>query len=426
MLKELVQNADDACATGSYSHPPPSNTRPSCAKPILLFGRPQPLIYSPRCSPHLNLPVTSWSHTAVVKLCYDQRHHDASPDRLLYPGLAEFQGPALLAHNDALFSEEDFISITRIGDSGKEGKRAKVGRFGVGFNSVYHLTDLPSFVSGEHLVLFDPHLRHLRSSAGCEPGRRIKFTHKQAKTLLKGHPSSFSPYEIFDCAIPRPYSGTLFRFPLRTAKQAGASEVSSASYSDADVVKIIELFQAEAPNLLLFLRHVERIETYVWRRGANSPELVSSAHIRNICKKLREERALMSRLPTKGKSLPNSCLLRVTIHSSVDAQDTDWVIAQGFGLAHSKDLAESADMRQLGLTLLPWGGVACRLDPSQAPSPVEGQAFVFLPLPVRTGLPLHVNGFFEVSENRRDIWFGSDMQGAGKARSGMCMPRLQI
>lgn len=26
----------------------------------------------------------------------------------------------------------------------------------VGFNSVYHLTDLPSFVSGKHVVLFDP------------------------------------------------------------------------------------------------------------------------------------------------------------------------------------------------------------------------------------------------------------------------------
>lgn len=39
-------------------------------------------------------------------------------------------------------------------------------RFGLGFNAVYHLTDLPSFVSGQHLVLFDPHAKYLPGAAG--------------------------------------------------------------------------------------------------------------------------------------------------------------------------------------------------------------------------------------------------------------------
>lgn len=34
----------------------------------------------------------------------------------------------------------------------------------------------------------------------------------------------------------------------------------------------------------------------------------------------------------------------------------------------------------------------------------EGLAFCFLPLPLITGLPVHVNGYFELSQNRRDIW----------------------
>ena len=33
------------------------------------------------------------------------------------------------------------------------------GRFGLGFNCVYHFTDVPSFVSGDYLVTFDPHAR---------------------------------------------------------------------------------------------------------------------------------------------------------------------------------------------------------------------------------------------------------------------------
>ena len=48
---------------------------------------------------------------------------------------------------------------------------------------------------------------------------------------------------------------------------------------------------------------------------------------------------------------------------------------------------------------------------------LQGIAACFLPLPVVTGLPVHVNGYFELSSNRRDIWFGSDMAGAGKLRS---------
>ena len=36
-------------------------------------------------------------------------------------------------------------------------------------------------------------------------------------------------------------------------------------------------------------------------------------------------------------------------------------------------------------------------------------------LPVRTGLPVHVNAYFELSSNRRDIWFGGDMAGVLQA-----------
>ena len=36
--------------------------------------------------------------------------------------------------------------------------------------------------------------------------------------------------------------------------------------------------------------------------------------------------------------------------------------------------------------------------------PILGQAFCFLPLPVRTQLPVHANAYWELSANRRDIW----------------------
>ena len=67
----------------------------------------------------------------------DPRHHNI--DRLWLPGLAEFQGSALLSWNNAQFAENDWESISKIHQS------FKVGRFGLGFISIYHIT-------GKHLL----------------------------------------------------------------------------------------------------------------------------------------------------------------------------------------------------------------------------------------------------------------------------------
>jgi hypothetical protein len=55
--------------------------------------------------------------TSRVRLCLDRRTHGQCS--LLAPALAQWQGPALLAYNDAVFTDDDFASISRIGDSKK-------------------------------------------------------------------------------------------------------------------------------------------------------------------------------------------------------------------------------------------------------------------------------------------------------------------
>ena len=77
------------------------------------------------------------------------------------------------------------------------------------------------------------------------------------------------------------------------------------------------------------------------------------------------------------------------------------------------------------LKLIPYGAVAACISrvgqtgqiPESGPSsmegsgvggscfpPIVGKAFCFLPLPVRTMLPVHTNAYWELSANRRDIW----------------------
>ena len=73
----------------------------------------------------------------------------------------------------------------------------------------------------------------------------------------------------------------------------------------------------------------------------------------------------------------------------------------------------AADPGNFHLRLVPWVGVAALVSvDGVTAAPSKGRAFCFLPLPTETGLPVHVNGYFELSSNRRDIWRGDDMAGA--------------
>ena len=87
----------------------------------------------------------------------------------------------------------------------------------MGFNSVYHLTDTPSVVSGESLVVFDPHTSYVPGATLSQPGLRLRF---QGGSMKSTFPDQFLPYEFFGCNMNDSYHGTLFRFPLRAPASA--------------------------------------------------------------------------------------------------------------------------------------------------------------------------------------------------------------
>ena len=75
-----------------------------------------------------------------VKFFIDERSH--GQQNLLYRSLAKFQGPSLLAYNDAVFTDEDWKNIQKLKRSDKRSDPFKVGKFGIGFNSVFHVTGM--------------------------------------------------------------------------------------------------------------------------------------------------------------------------------------------------------------------------------------------------------------------------------------------
>jgi sacsin len=52
------------------------------------------------------------------------------------------KGESLLAFNDGIFREEDWDNIQHLGRSYKKSDPLKVGRFGLGFIAVYHITGI--------------------------------------------------------------------------------------------------------------------------------------------------------------------------------------------------------------------------------------------------------------------------------------------
>ncbi|RYR05986.1 hypothetical protein Ahy_B06g085796 [Arachis hypogaea] len=65
----------------------------------------------------------------TVSLCLDCHFHRC--DSLITNTLVQWQGPAVLAYNDTVFTKEDFVNISMIGGSSKHGQTWKTGRFGV-------------------------------------------------------------------------------------------------------------------------------------------------------------------------------------------------------------------------------------------------------------------------------------------------------
>lgn len=77
----------------------------------------------------------------ATKIVFVLDENTYAEEPLLHGGLQEYQGPALLAYNNRQFSDEDFESLSNIGDSRKIKDPASTGKFGRGFNSVCDFLD---------------------------------------------------------------------------------------------------------------------------------------------------------------------------------------------------------------------------------------------------------------------------------------------
>jgi hypothetical protein len=373
---------------------------------------------------------------------------------LVNESLSAFQGPSLLIYNNSIFTDDDIRGIQQLGVPNKLASLSKIGRFAIGFNSVYHFTDLPSFVSLDKLILLDAHAKYVRGATSSHPGRLYRFTNRG---FVESFEDQVSCYRAMGCSMnSQPFNGTLFRLPLRTKQQASASEISKQSWDSDSVMSQLETFISEARDCLLFLRNVKRISVYIQHADDNNAleklldiQAAKSEPIRqmeNDLKKCIEQlEEIADQVPSnthgrsKKKKQQQSMFNRIfsgvsgiitgtfgttaqkrlgTMEISINVKDEQtkemkvshetWVLSGCVGGNDAYDLAvQNVRRSDRKYRLVPHAAVAVRLDDFRTATDVpalEGRAFSFLPLPIETGLNVHMNSFFELGTSRRDLW----------------------
>ena len=415
VLKELVQNADDAGAT-------------------------------------------------EVRFLYDERTNEDAMTCLIDEGMKSCQGPALWVYNDAQFNDEDFENIAKLNEATKEHATEKIGRFGLGFNAVYNLTDVPMLFSRNYFVIIDPHTSYLGKAIKNKRKRGLRIDLNKDVKRLRKFTNQFKPFNgIFGCDLhldkeDNSFDGTLFRFPLRTSEQAERSEIKKLPYDDQQMRELLLMLVNGAKTLLLFTQNVLRVSVFSLTASPSqdqkatllfevSKSLAQGGIVRGLSGPVTLPAATM-KLATEEKDFLKQCnflqassqitrsfrkgaptkLLKSTMKVNINCSFTEyglsffacdepfekecstWLVASSMGNGPALKFAKG------DLSLLPSAGAAVQLVTNTSgnilPVPVKkkvdglavnGLLFCYLPLPIYSGLPIHINGAFALAANRRHL-----------------------
>ena len=272
------------------------------------------------------------------------------------------------------------------------------------------------------------------------------------------------------CTFRTPFTGTLFRFPLRGDAAAKDSNIRGVAYTPSTMLAMLNTFRQQASEALLFLKSVQRVEVHMVEEHSVVATSLFSVALQPLQGELPQAPitrfiqdvaagkpgAFAQRLARMVPgTLPSSVsVVEITMAGKGGASESQqqWLVCNALGKGRMQALVGSLQGKAAGQGLIPWVGVAARLQlPSNmatgqpplthgpevdgdavaehasgagrrmvqlcdAQPQADGKAFCFLPLPAKTGLPVHVNGYFELSSNRHDVWHSDVSSSQGRLR----------
>ncbi len=325
-------------------------------------------------------------------------------------------GRAMVFVNDTAFSENDWEKIQDIANSGKMLDTAKTGRFGLGFNCVYNVTDFPMLLTRDRLGIFDPHAETVESATLANPGASWRLSE-----LWENHPNLLTPFKDFGLDEGQEYfDATVFRLPLRNQTTGKRSDICQQPFNSSDFREVVESVQRHGGELLLFLNSVLQFSiTEINARGETKQTLrvstVNSAEVESVQQELSKEldqptETLLDMAPLFDDQ---TWFGKHEISVQAEGEETREVWWKVRGLYSNDDLIESAKaMGALQKKAIPLAGAAARIDSTR---PVGGLS-CSLPLPTNSNTPLNIDGYFDIYSNRQDIFQDVGATGVDKAR----------
>nr|XP_045603567.1 sacsin-like [Procambarus clarkii] len=309
-------------------------------------------------------------------------------------------GPALCLYNNATFTDDDWRGIQKFSDSVKKNDPLKVGQFGLGFKSVFHITDCVTIISGEKVLFMSPreqedvmcrwvYLKDLPNKCPEEECVHLWLSYLSTQHISDGH-----------------FPATLFWFPLRQ----NPSEISDTLYSYDHVVRLFESFGVEASICLTFLKSLEKISLNRFTENNNIPEVMheiklispSMSYIREKRRNFREKLKECHGLPEQT----TTCDYEVTVRSVKGKNTQEETMRILHFLPGSNEHFSVSWRGKDKSSHMPLVGVSAPVT-TQESSWSRGHIFCFLPLPLETenntNLPIQVNGFFALDQNRRHV-----------------------
>ncbi|KAL9611371.1 MAG: hypothetical protein Q9167_003990 [Letrouitia subvulpina] len=355
------------------------------------------------------------ANATEIEYVLDSHSYDDEELLLLHEGLRQYHGPALLARNNSVFTDEDFDSLSSIGDSRKRQDIATAGKFGQGFNSCFHWTDGPWVYSRQWLLLLDPHRSWSRDTN--EPGGPAwDVVQDQQSIEIKSHMKTFQSFEIDPS---KPLLGTIIRIPLRTVEQAMISKISDRHVTVDQILDALTLLGQEIrQGGNLFLKNIRRITArldsrVIWNariEGHNS----SSSQLQNkLPLRFRELYAKED----AGVHQPVSETLELDIHFTGrdDIPSTSSYVLQHLMLSSTGD--KDLDHWGRSKKLFPWVALAAPIGPLPSQEPFKGHLFSILKLPIETNQPVHIHGLFSITPDRGRLSSQGQPSGYGDMES---------
>lgn len=282
-------------------------------------------------------------------------------------------------------------------------------------------TDLPCIISGDRFGVIDPHQNYFKFRGESTTGYSWRLPEKWKD--LQNIPHQYQPFiGLFGCSEKAfqngDYKGTLFRFPLRQK----ASELSDNIYTPDKVRNLFSSFEAEAPLMLLFLKHVESVEVLVRKKGQKDPELLFSVELDADCQESvrRKRHKFMEGIDTSiWLASPVQTVYALNVlnahmtNGKKEVRRDRYLLCEHYAGGEASETMKTLHKNQ-ALSHVPLVGVAMTIGTSTAPpgeaadeatdDKPSGQVFCFLPLRAEqrsdTGLPVHINGYFSVTQNR--------------------------